>query len=58
MKDLFVGWLLYTSILLFTVSAALTLPQRVQPTAVRLEAQLEAMAEQAIPFLPEAWGRN
>lgn len=58
MKDLLTGWLLYTAILLFTVSAALTLPQRVLPAAARLEAQLEALAEQAIPTLSEAWGRN
>lgn len=58
MKDLLTGWLLYTAILLFLVSAALTLPQRVQPTAARMEARMEDMAKQAANFLPEAWGRE
>lgn len=58
MKDLLTGWLLYTAILLFTVSAALTLPQRVLPAAARLEARMEAVAEQAAALLPEAWGRE
>lgn len=56
MKDLLTGWLLYTAILLFLVSAALTLPQRVQPAAARMEARMEDMAKQAANFLPEAWG--
>lgn len=62
MKDLLTGWLLYTAILLFLVSAALTLPQRVQPAAAqmeaRMEARMEAVAEQAAALLPEAWGRE
>ena len=58
MKDLLTGWLLYTAILLFLVSAALTLPQRVRPAAARMEARMEAVAEQAAALLPEAWGRE
>ncbi len=58
MKDLLTGWLLYTAILLFLVSAALTLPQRVQPAAARMEARMENMAKQAANFLPEACGRE
>ncbi len=58
MKDLLTGWLLYTAILLFLVSAALTLPQRVQPAAARMEARMEDIAKQAANFLPEAWGRE
>lgn len=58
MKDLLTGWLLYTAILLFLISAALTLPQRVQPAAARMEARMENMAKQAANFLPEAWGRE